>query len=263
MVPVGQRRLPRQTGAYCPVYASGDWVQSNPNTWESQMGAGIYLNDIDVSPHGWPSGRGVRQSGNTDTQIQEDTPDGREEELACESPHGSRVAEQFDLSRNEFNRANRVLRTGADNVGLTAGVAASDFEFNWDVRYLAKEATRAIRSEAAFGHAAPVQADSNQVQDDGEGDKMMPPVDDVYEKEEVIPQIDVSAPLGFQGDEIFDVQVIPGPARIEAGEEEQYDNKRENENNDGPNPKRRRITSGSYQLGEVNDDLEVIDVDAL
>ena len=156
-----------------------------------------------------------------------------------------------------------MLRTVADNVRLTAAVAASEFEFNWDVRFLAREAIRAIRGEDAFGHAAPGSAHANQVQDDGEGDKMMLPMDDVYEEEEVILEIDVSAPLGFQGDEILDVQVIPGPARIEAGEEEQSVNKRENENNDGPTPKRRRITSGSYQLGEVNDDVEVIDVDAL
>ena len=69
MVRVDQRRLPRQIGAYCPVYASGDWVPFNPDTWNSHMDDCTYLNDIDVSPHGWPSGRGVRQSGTTDSRL--------------------------------------------------------------------------------------------------------------------------------------------------------------------------------------------------
>ena len=41
MVPVDQRRLPRQIGAYCPAYASGDWVPFNPETWHSPMDDGM------------------------------------------------------------------------------------------------------------------------------------------------------------------------------------------------------------------------------
>lgn len=256
LVPVDQRKLPRNIGGYCPVYANGDWVAFNPNTWESYMEDGMYLRELNVDPRGWPVGRGVRQTGNTDSWVQEDAPDGREEELFRRAAPGSRIAERFGLSRSELTRANRVMRTIADNVGLTAAVQNSNMNWEWDLRFLIREATRAVRGEAAFGQAA-ARADANKMDQEQHGSS-------VVEEEEIVPEMDISEPIGYSGSETLAVHILPGPARIGYNAEE---NKRENEippEADGaPADKRPRI-AGSHRIEDgSNDDVEVIDVDAL